>query len=93
MVLTYEFSCRAGIICPRRVRLSPTDIENLETDFKAIYKRGTIQHTTVFADGRAPYQEGPYDEWVAALEALRIRWVEWILWQIRCRMCWTRCRR
>ena len=53
--------------------LSAEGIEDLETAFKVVYRRGTPQHATVFAGGRAPYHEGAADERVDALENLRTR--------------------
>jgi hypothetical protein len=53
--------------------LSAVDIEDIETEFKGVYKRDTPQHTTAFAGGRAPYQEGSDDDRVDALVALQGR--------------------
>jgi hypothetical protein len=54
-------------------KLSAEDIEEIETKFKNFYKRGTPQHATAFAGGRAPYQEGAEDERVDALVNLHTR--------------------
>ncbi len=54
-------------------KLSAEDIEDLETAFKAVFKRGTPQHTIAFAGGREPYQSGSDDERLDALQQLERR--------------------
>lgn len=56
-------------------QLSAEGIENLETAFKVVHRRGSPQHATAFVGGRAPYQEGADDERVEALKNLKTRMV------------------
>jgi hypothetical protein len=53
--------------------LAGDDIESIETNFKAAYKRGTSEHKSVFPLGREPFQNGGQEERKTALDTLVAR--------------------